>query len=77
LPLPFEQPLDEAREEKARLHLKDLDIKDPTLVTRILGNPELVNDLFGFVYKLKTGKIKAATNAGGLFLKTAGLLKKS
>jgi plasmid replication initiation protein len=76
LPLPFEQPLDEAREEKARLHLKDLDIKDPALVARILGNPELVNDLFGFVYKLKTGKVKAATNAGGLFLKTAGLLKK-
>ena len=76
LPLPFEQPLDEAREEKARLHLKDFDIKDPALVARILGNPELVNDLFGFVYKLKTGKVKAATNAGGLFLKTAGLLKK-
>lgn len=76
LPLPFEQPLDEAREEKARLHLKDLDIKDPALVARILGNPELVNDLFGFVYKLKTGKVRAATNAGGLFLKTAGLLKK-
>ena len=76
LPLPFEQPLDEAREEKARLHLKDLDIKDPALVARILGNPELVNDLFGFVYKLKTGKVNAATNAGGLFLKTAGLLKK-
>ena len=76
LPLPFEQPLDEAREEKARLHLRDLDIKDPALVARILGNPELVNDLFGFVYKLKTGKIKAVINAGGLFLKTAGLLKK-
>jgi plasmid replication initiation protein len=76
LPLPFEQPLDEAREEKARGHLHELGIKDPALVGRILGTPELVNDLFGFVYKLKTGKLKAATNAGGLFLKTAGLLKK-
>ena len=76
LPLPFEQPLDEAREEKARLHLHELGIKDPALVARILGTPELVNDLFGFVYKLKTGKLKATTNAGGLFLKTAGLLKK-
>jgi len=76
LPLPFEQPLDEAREEKARGHLHELGIKDPVLVARILGGPELVNDLFGFVYKLKTGKLRAATNAGGLFLKTAGLLKK-
>ena len=76
LPLPFEQPLDEAREEKARGHLHELGIKDPTLVARILSAPELVNDLFGFVYKLKTGKLKATTNAGGLFLKTAGLLKK-
>ena len=74
--MPFEQTLDEAREEKARLHLKDLDIKDSVLVARILGTPELVNDLFGFVYKLRTGKVKAVTNAGGLFLKTAGLLKK-
>lgn len=56
--------------------MKDLDIKDPVLVARILGTPELVNDLFGFVYKLRTGKVKAVTNAGGLFLKTAGLLKK-
>lgn len=76
LPLPFEQPLDEAREQKARTLLQELDIKDPVLVGRILGTPELLNDLFGFVYKLKTGKVKANTNAGGLFLKTVGLLKK-
>ena len=76
LPLLFEQPLDEAREAKARAHLLALAITDPVLVARILAAPELVNDLFGFVFKLKTGKMRAATNAGGLFLKTAGLLKK-
>ena len=68
--LPFEQPLDEARDAKARGHVTDVGINVPALVGRIRGAPEAVNDLFGFVYKLKTGKLKA----GELFLKTAGLL---
>jgi hypothetical protein len=35
----------------------------------------MIDELFAFCYKLKTGKIKAATNPGGFFLTMLGLRK--
>ncbi|MBB4603586.1 plasmid replication initiation protein [Hymenobacter luteus] len=74
LPIPFELSEEDARVQMARKHLDDLAIKDTTLVNHILSSEVRLKDLFAFVYKLKTSKIKAATNAGGLFLKMHGLV---
>ncbi|WP_400194274.1 replication initiation protein [Hymenobacter sp. B81] len=71
--IPFELPADDARAQMARKHLETMGIVDAKLVHEILGSPKLTEALFGFVYKLKTEKIKADKNPGGLFLKMNGL----
>ena len=59
----------------ARQRLMELDIRDTQLVGQILGESRMVDELFSFCYKLKTGKMKASTNPGGLFLTVVGLRK--
>ena len=73
LPIPFELGEEDARLSMARTNLDKLDIQDPTLIKRILGDEKLLTKLFQFMYKFKTGKIKADKNPGGLFLKMHGL----
>jgi hypothetical protein len=73
LPIPFEQLADDARILSAKQHLEALGIIQPQLVPTILGNPKHVDQLFKFTYQLKTDKVKATKNPGGLFLKICGL----
>ncbi|MGI4734221.1 MAG: replication initiation protein [Janthinobacterium lividum] len=73
LPIPFEVPANDAKAQMARNHLERLDIKDPALVTKIMTDEKLMNALFDFIYKVRTDKIKADKNPGGLFLKINGL----
>ena len=73
LPIPFELDAEGARLQSARRNLDGLGIRDPALVRQILTTETLLVDLFAFVYKVKTGKIKATSNAGGLFLRMCGL----
>lgn len=74
LVIPFELPADDAKAQMARKHLEGLGIVEPKLVHEILQSPKLTEALFGFIYKLKTDKIKADKNPGGLFLKMHGLV---
>lgn len=71
--IPFELPTDDAKAQMARQHLDKLGIKAPDLVNKILTDNKLLSALFEFTYKLKTEKIKADKNPGGLFLKINGL----
>ena len=64
LPLPFEQPLDDSRLQMARQRLVELDIRDTRLIEQIPSEARMVDELFSFCYKLKTGKMKASTNPG-------------
>jgi len=73
IPIPFEQPPTEARLVTAGEHLERLGIARPQLVSKILNDPDHVANLFKFVYQLKTGKIKADKNPGGMFLTMYGL----
>ena len=73
LPIPFESSIDEAKVASARQRLAELEIRDVRLVEQIVGDARLLADLFNFVHKLKTGKVKASTNPGGLFLTVIGL----
>ena len=73
LPIPFELEANDAKAQLARKHLETLGIQDPQLVQDILQSAKHVDALFAFIYKLKTEKIKANTNPGGLFLKMQGL----
>ena len=73
LPIPFEEAVDDVRLLSARQRLAELEIRDPRLVEEIMSDPRKVNELFNFVHKVKTGKTKATTNAGGLFLTVVGL----
>lgn len=73
LPIPFENTGDDAKIASGRLRLAELEIRDARLVERIVSNPQLLADLFSFVHKLKTGKIKSVSNPGGLFLTMIGL----
>jgi plasmid replication initiation protein len=73
LPIPFEQPAEDARAFAARQHLDALGITQPQLVTSILDDPKHLDQLFKFTYQLKTDKVKATKNPGGLFLKICGL----
>lgn len=73
LPLPFEETIDHTRMQTARLRLEELEIRDPRLADEILSSPQRVTDLFNFIHKLKTGKLKATVNPGGLFLTMVGL----
>ncbi len=73
LPIPFELPANDAKLAVARKHLETLAIKDPALITKILTDEKLTAALFEFIYKVKTEKIKADKNPGGLFLKINGL----
>jgi plasmid replication initiation protein len=74
LPIPFELGMDDAKLQAARRNLDTLGIKEPALVKHILTTNLLLNALFDFMYKHKTGKIKADSNAGGLFLTMNGLV---
>jgi plasmid replication initiation protein len=80
LPLQFDQDLigtrpavDHTRLTTAQQHLETLSITQPQLVSQILSDSKYVDQLFKFVYQLKTGKIKAEKNPGGMFLKICGL----
>lgn len=73
LPIPFELDTDDAKAELARKHLEVLGIDESQLVQDILQSPQHIDTLFAFIYKLKTDKIKAGKNPGGLFLKMCGL----
>ena len=73
LPIPFEQPVEDARAFSAKQHLEALGITEPQLVATILGEAKHLDQLFKFTYHLKTDKIKATKNPGGLFLKICGL----
>lgn len=73
LPIPFEQPTEDARAHSARHHLENLGVTKPELVARILDDAKHLDQLFKFVYQLKTDKLKATKNPGGLFLKICGL----
>lgn len=73
LPIPFELDTEDARRQTARRNLEELGIRDPALVRQILTTETMLTELFAFVYKVKTGKVKATSNAGGLFLKMCGL----
>jgi plasmid replication initiation protein len=71
--IPFDLPADDAKAQMARKHLEAMGIVEPKLVHEILQSPKHTDALFSFVYKLKTDKIKADKNPGGLFLKMQGL----
>jgi plasmid replication initiation protein len=73
LPLSFDGPVEEVRLQNARQILSEVGIKDLKLVEQILTKQEHVNNVFKFNYDLKTGKVKAKQNAGGLLLKVLGL----
>jgi plasmid replication initiation protein len=73
LPLPFEQSVDDARQQSARQRLAELDIREPRLVDQVLSEARMIDELFKFCYNLKTGKVKATSNPGGLFLTVVGL----
>lgn len=73
LPIPFELSADDAKVQAARQHLATLGIAEPKLVQEILQTPRHLDALFAFIYKVKTEKIKATKNPGGLFLKMQGL----
>lgn len=73
LPLPFDQPVENARHQHARQILEDLGIKDENLIQQILEKKPLEDALFKFNYDLKTGRKKADKNAAGLLLKVLGL----
>lgn len=73
MPIPFEETPEQARVVMARRHLEDLGIKDAKLVSRILGDEQLLNELFKFIYRLKTDKIRADKNPAGLLLTVLGL----
>ena len=71
--IPFELPADDAKAQMASKHLGALGIVEAKLVQEILQSPKHTEALFAFIYKLKTDKIKADKNPGGLFLKMQGL----
>lgn len=73
LPIPFELAADDAKAQMARKHLDALSITDAKLVQEITLTPKHLDALFAFMYKLKTERIKANKNPGGLFLKMQGL----
>lgn len=74
LPILFELSAEDAKMKVARTKLDELGIKEPGLIKHILAT--LMSELFDFCYKLKTDKIKATKNPGGLFLKMHGLVGK-
>lgn len=71
--IPFDLPADDAKAQMARKHLENMGVVEPKLVHEILQSPKHTDALFAFIYKLKTDKIKADKNPGGLFLKMQGL----
>lgn len=73
LPIPFDQPVEDARHQNARQILEDLGIKDVKLIQQILSEKALIDGLFKFNYELKTGRTKADKNPAGLLLKVLGL----
>ena len=68
-PISFGPESEGDRAKSARLHLDALGITHPHLVATILGDDEHLDHLFKFMYQLKTDRVKATTNPGGLFLK--------
>ena len=73
MPIPFEDGVEEVKQLRALQNLEELEIRDPKLISQILGDAKKLETLFSFTYKHKTGKIKADKNPGGLFLKMVGL----
>lgn len=79
-PIPFDQDpkesrpaLDAARLTNARQHLEDLGIVQTQLINQILSDSKHLEQLFKFVYQLKTGKVKPDKSPAGMFLKICGL----
>jgi plasmid replication initiation protein len=73
VPIAFEDGAEEEKQRRALLNLEELEIRDPKLISQILGDAKKLSALFSFCYKHKTGKVKADKNPGGLFLKMVGL----
>ncbi|GGC16417.1 replication initiation protein [Dyadobacter sediminis] len=73
LPILFDQPIEDIRQQNAQQILNDLGIKDIKIVQQILAEKPLTEALFKFNYDLKTGKVKAAKNPAGLLLKILGI----
>lgn len=73
LPIPFELNADDAKLQVVHKHLDTLGIMNTKLVQEITQSPKHIDALFAYMYKLKTDKIKATKNPGGLFLKMQGL----
>lgn len=73
LPIPFDESPEQAKILMARRHLESLGIKDVKLVAQIIGDQKLLDELFKFMYRLKTDKIKADRNPAGLLLTVLGL----
>lgn len=72
LHIEFDQPTEESRSQLARHHLEALGIVQPKLVQQILSSSKLVDELFKFIYQLKTDKVKP-DSPSGMFLRTHGL----
>jgi len=68
-----QKPSTDSRLVVARQQLEGLGIIDPKLVTQITEDSKWVDELFKFTFDLKTGKVKATKNPGGLFLRKIGL----
>lgn len=68
-----QQPSTDTRLVGARQHLENLGIIDPKLVAQIMEDSKLVDELFKFIYAMKTDKVKVNKNAAGLFLRICGL----
>ncbi|MBJ6146077.1 replication initiation protein [Hymenobacter sp. BT559] len=69
----FQQPAETDKLTTAAKYLDDLGIMLPVLRGRILQDPDLVTKLFKFIFDLKTDKLKATKNPGGLFLTIANV----
>lgn len=73
LPIEFDKPVEDSRPQLTRQHLDALGIMQPALIQQVLADPAHVDQLFKFVYQLRTDKVKATGNPGGLFVKICGL----
>ncbi|MBT9394451.1 replication initiation protein [Hymenobacter sp. NST-14] len=74
LTIAFESPMEDNKVAVCKRNLEQLKIIRPDLVQQILASPDLVAKVNRFVFDLRTEKVKATTNAGGLLLKTLGLV---
>ena len=73
LPLPAPKGIGHDQFDNAERILDEVGINDPKLRNQILTSADMVKLVLKFSYEVRTGKIKATTNAGGLLLVRLGL----